>query len=103
MNVAEPLLLYLGDSIHWTWQPSTRGVQGPLIGREHVSSPAVAHDPWNVLNHDQEPMLDSVMVASSARNDATHTTHTDDSLKPIKRVHHDLDHTTDMVLHSIDR
>jgi hypothetical protein len=48
-------------------------------------------------------MLDSVMVASSARNDATHTTHTDDSLKPIKRVHHDVDHTTDMVLHSINR
>jgi hypothetical protein len=40
------------------------------------------------------------MVASSARNDAAHT---DDSLKPIKRVHHDLEHAIDMVLHSIDR
>jgi hypothetical protein len=37
------------------------------------------------------------MVASSTRNDATHTTHTDDSLKPIKWVHHDLEHATDMV------
>jgi hypothetical protein len=76
---------------------------GPLIGREHVSSPAVAPDPRNVLSHDQKPMLDSVMVASSVRNGALHTTHTDDSLKPIKRSHHDLDHTTDMVMHSIDR
>jgi hypothetical protein len=47
--------------------------------------------------------LDAVMASPPARNGARHTTHTDDLLKPIKWVHHDLEQATDMVLHSIDR
>jgi hypothetical protein len=47
---------------------------------EHASSPDVALDPQNALSHDWEPLLDSVIEASSTINGATHTTCTHDSL-----------------------
>ena len=53
---------------------STGASYRPGAHQEHASTPAVSLDPQNVLSLDLEPLLDSVMAASSARNGA-HTHH----------------------------
>lgn len=50
----------------------------------------------------REPLLDLVMAASSARIDATHTTHSDDSIKQ-QRPRNNLAHTLHLNLDSTRR
>jgi hypothetical protein len=51
------------------WVDYNGGVEATR--REHTSSPNVALDPRNTLSHDYEPLQDSVIEASSARDEGS--------------------------------
>ena len=95
------MLLYLGlHFIHWTRREITMELRGLSSCGAVLHA---AHDPCDALSH-REPMLDPIMAASPARLGTTHTTPTDHlptTLSTFKRLHYDLEHVLDMVMHSI--